>query len=591
MQRPPLGGRFSSVNFCVDEMASRDLSGLLNPLRQTLLALAAALALFSWVPPNHYYPWTAFHGQLSMAVAAALVATWSFASPSPAASRVPYLALVAFAAATIPWLQFASGLISFSGDALMPSLYLLAFALAQVVGFRVVAAHGFRKLLEPLAWLFVAGSLLSMWLALYQWQGLDYLFVFVMEIPPGARPLANFAQPNLLATMLVLGLIFCSYLYQIERIGKLTAALLMVLFAFGIAMTQSRAAALQLLVVGGWLALNSRRGRVNWRALALTALVVVACIMMWPHLLEASSGGGGRGIDSAASAGNRPLHWMAMLDASTRNPWFGFGWNQIPVAHYTVAPDYPATKEILADSHNLVLDLLVWNGWPIGLFLIGALGWWFLVMATRKHSPESAIALAAVISIFVHSMVEFPINYLYFMLPIAAVMGGLVAELRASDSVSAPRWAAPLSLGVLIIAGASLSLEYLKIEEEVVARRFEAARIGVDKPAFPPVDVQWLTQLGNYMRFVRTSATDNMSDADIRWMGQVAKRFPNWTAVVQYAAALARNDRPGDAAAALTRICKTHPDEACQAAQSRWSQFGKGSAKIAAVPFPAAAQR
>lgn len=569
-------------------MESRDLSGLLNPLRTTLFVLAAAFALFSWVPPNHYYPWTAFHGQLSMAVAATLIAMWSFAGRPRGANRVPYLALVAFVAAAIPWAQFASGLISFLGDALMPSLYLLAFALAQVVGYRVVAMYGLRKLFEPLAWLLITGSLLSTWIALYQWQGLDYLFVFAMEIPPGTRPLANFAQPNLLATMLVLGLIGCAYVYQLERIGKLTGTLLVVMFAFGIAMTQSRAAVLQLLVVGGWLALNSRRGRIDLRALALVALVVVGCITAWPHLLEASSGSGGRGIDNAASAGNRPTHWMSMLDASTRNPWFGFGWSQIPVAHFAVAPDYPATKEILAESHNLILDLLVWNGWPIGLLLTGALGWWFFVMMRRRHSSESAIALAAVISIFVHSMVEFPIYYLYFMLPIAAVMGGLVAELRASDSVGAPRWAAPLVLGAAVFAGTSLSLEYLKIEEEVVARRFELARIGLENPPLPAVDVQWLTQLGNYLRFVRTPENDNMSAADIRWMGQVATRFPNWTAVIRYASALARNGRPAEAAAALVRICKIQPDDACQAAQTRWSQLGKSNAKIAAIPFPGA---
>lgn len=567
------------------------LNALRNALWTTALVLAVALALFSWLSPNHYYPWTTFHGQLAMAGAGALLAAWSFAGPLRCAVRLPYLAIVAVVAAAIPWVQFASGLIFFSGDALMPSLYLLGFALAQIVGFRIVAAYGLRSLFEPLAWLFVAASILSVWLALYQWQGLSYLGEFGLYVAKGTRPYANLAQPNLLATLLTLGLIGCAYVYQLRRIGGLTAGLTAALLVFGIAMTQSRAGVVLLVIVGGWLALYSRRSRVDLRALALVGVWLLVCVAAWPHFLETSGHGEGRGVVSAASAGNRPIHWLSMLDASTRSPWFGYGWNQVSVAHYAVAPDYPPTKEVLGDSHNLIIDLLVWNGLPIGLLLTAAVGLWFVVMVTRRHSPESAIALAPVIAVFAHSMIEFPIYYTYFMLPIALLMGGLVATLRPSDSVGSPRWAAPLVLGGVVFVVASLTPEYLKIEAEVLAKRFELAGLGTHKPPHPPTEVRWLTQHGNFLRLVRTPDSDSLPADEIAWIGKVAMRYPNWTVVTRYASALARDDRPAEARAALARICRIRSAAECEAAQERWARLAERSAKIAAIHFPTLPQQ
>lgn len=562
-----------------------------NALRTSSLVLAAALALFSWLSPNHYLPWTGFHSQLAMAGAATLVALCALASPWHAdADRAPHLAWVALVAALIPWLQFASGVIFFSGDALMPSLYLLAFALAQAVGYRIVVLHGSRVLFEPLAWLFVTASLLSVWIALYQWQGLEYLDVFALGVPQGGRPFANLSQPNLLATLLVLGLVGCAYVYQRARIGGWVVLLLTVLFIFGIAMTQSRAGLLQLAVVGGWLAMHSRHSRLRLRSMALVAGVTAVCIIAWSHLLTLSGTLESRDMEAATRAGNRPIHWLAMLDASTRRPWFGYGWNQTTVAQYAVAPDHPAPHEILGESHNLILDLLVWNGLPLGLLIAGSIGLWFLVMLTRRQSPESAIALAAVIAVFTHSMVEFPIYYLMFMLPIAAMMGGLAAALRPSASLGLPRWAAPLLLGVLVWVGASLSLEYLRIEADLLAARFEQSILGQNRPRATPVDAFWLTQHSEFLRLVRAPERDHLSHEEIVRIGKIAMRYPSWSVLSRYASVLAKDNRGAEAAAVLSRICKTHPEIVCRQAQDQWRQLGTVNAKIAAVPFPAPAE-
>ena len=66
-----------------------------------------------------------------------------------------------------------------------------------------------------------------------------------------------------------------------------------------------------------------------------------------------------------------------MLDAISRAPWLGYGWNEMSVAQSLVAPDHPAVREMVDHSHNMLLDLMVWNGVPLGLLMFGVFVWWF----------------------------------------------------------------------------------------------------------------------------------------------------------------------------------------------------------------------
>lgn len=561
----------------------------LRACRNVSLLAVGALTLFSWLSPNHYYPWTTFHAQLASSAAAALLSMIVLASWSEFPSRAPYLALVAAAASVIPWIQFHAGIIYFYGDALLACVYLLAFALMQVIGFHIAAQQGLRKLLEPLSWLLLAGSLLSTWIALYQWQGLDYLFVFALELSRGDRPFANFAQPNQLATLLVLGIVGCAYLYHLRRLSAIAATPVAALFAFGIAMTASRAAMLELLCIGVVLlvTLRGQRTRVNLRAIAFVAALVASSMSLWPYMQQVEQAGV-RNLASATSAGTRPTHWLSMLDAARRQPWAGYGWNQTSVAHFSIAAEYPATYETLGESHNLILDLLVWNGLVLGTLISAAVVAWFVMMMRRRHSPESALALAMVIAVFAHSMVEFPIYYLYFMLPIALLMGALVAELQPAASMRVPAGLIPLSFASLTAVGAALSLEYLRIEEEVRLVRFEAARIVTGRARWAADEVRLLTHHAAFIQFARTPPRVEMSAAELVWMGQIARRYPHSTVILRYASALALNDQPAAATDALRLICHIRPELECEHAQQQWQLQRGASERIAALPFPAA---
>ena len=170
------------------------------------IVAAASLVLLSWSAPNHYRPWTSFHAELAMALALIVAGSWALWHYRAEPRQVPHLALAALAAALIPLAQLQTGVVFFAGDFWIVALYLLGFALAQIIGFRIAAADGIDRVFAFFSWVVLTGSLLSVYIALYQWQQLDYLWIFAEPMPPHGRPGANLAQPNLLATLLVFGL-------------------------------------------------------------------------------------------------------------------------------------------------------------------------------------------------------------------------------------------------------------------------------------------------------------------------------------------------------------------------------------------------
>jgi hypothetical protein len=394
------------------------------------LVFAAMLSLIAWLVPVHMHPWTTFHSDFAMSCAAFIVAATAVCRRRGATDRWPVLAIVAALAAVVPAVQYLFGQIMFLDDAWMSALYLFGFALAQVVGFMVVAQHGLRRPFEIFSWLVLIAGLLSVWICLYQWLRLDYLGAMALELAPGTRPAANLAQPNQLATLLLWSQVATGFLHTRKHIRAPVAMALLFMFSLGLAMTQSRAGLLGFALVIIWLVATRCKAeeQLPAAAVATATLTMACCVVIWHLLLPLSPDATGR-AERVTDAGVRLLHWESMIDAILRRPWAGYGWGQLPTAHYEVALDHPVSRETLGFAHNQALDVLVWSGIPFGTLIICAVAWWFVVALRRAHSSEQIFATAVVLGVFVHAMVEFPLAHAYFSLPTGFLMGGISCEL------------------------------------------------------------------------------------------------------------------------------------------------------------------
>jgi hypothetical protein len=173
--------------------------------------LAMALA---WLIPNHYPPWKSFYNEGAMAVALGLLLIALGRSLVVPSLRHPLSAAVVALVATLPWLQFASGTLVYSGDALIASAYVASLAVAMHVG-HAWESRGDRRLPLLLSWAALLAASVSTLIVITQAFGVLSWGIWAELATAGMRAPGNLAQPNNMATLFGLGAAAAGY--QFER--------------------------------------------------------------------------------------------------------------------------------------------------------------------------------------------------------------------------------------------------------------------------------------------------------------------------------------------------------------------------------------
>ena len=545
-----------------------------------LACWVGTLAL-SWLLPNHYRPWIAFHSDVWIAVAlllafAALI--WR-SRGSIALHRVTSgVALLI----VIPWLQYGLGLIPQPGVAWISCAYLFGFFLALLLGARWDASSP-GQLGDALFFAIGIAAVVLVGLQLQQWLQVDGLELWRLSGGPD-RPSANLGQPNQLATLLLWGVLAAAWGVIRGWISGGVAVLLVAYLLFGIALTGSRTAwiGVALLVVASWWWRSLwRSARLPWIATGLGCYFVLCVVVQgWWHALD-----GTVPTDLVRMSGElRPLAWAVFLDAAWQRPWFGYGWNQTALAQLAVATEHPSLHNVFSYSHNLFLDLILWCGIPLGLLVSASLVWWFWQRLCAVQSAENAVLLLFLLVVANHAMLELPLYYAYFLFPAGLVMGMLNTRLGARPVLSVARWAAGLLWLAATTLLALLIRDYSRVEPSYENLSFEWQHIKVAR--IGPPDVLLLTQWHEFVKFARYEPKAGLNQAELDALRSIPELFSGALFLHKYASILALNQRPDEARLWLQRLCKVAPESECSAAQAIWAKQSLKHLEIAAIPWP-----
>ena len=155
--------------------------------------------------------------------------------------------------------------------------------------------------------------------------------------------------------------------------------------------------------------------------------------------------------------------------------------------------------------------------------------------------------------------------------------------------VKRPPWRAPtLTLAVPVAALTAMlvwiSVEFLRVHQASDDGLMLAA--GYARKAELP-DVVLLDGPREYIRFWSTQATPGMTDAELRWMGDVVGRNPSPPALFRFAMAAGLNGRPEQARVTLVRLCNMHNAPRCDEGRRSWSAAQERNGVLRAIPFPA----
>ena len=334
------------------------------------------------------------------------------------------------------------------------------------------------------AWAWVACGSLNIAIALVQ--------VFASSVPDGSwiaasgipgRAVGNLRQPNHLSSLLLWHCIAVVALLQLGQLRRVWAAALLLLGVFAVVLTASRTGLVSVLLLAGWGLLDRRLSRPA-RALLVAAPVAYALswvgMAQWAELTQHTFGGAQR-LAEANVGGSRVAIWRDTLTLIAQQPWVGVGLGEFNLA-WTLTPLPQRPVAFFDHTHNLPLQLAVELGLPLATLLM-ALMLWALWRGLRAAwatpgnlGTAQRCAMLMVLMIGLHSLLEYPLWYSYFLLPAAwawgfalqADAGAPIATPLAAPAPTPPaagRASRPLMLAAaVVVAGAAFSVvDYLRV--------------------------------------------------------------------------------------------------------------------------------
>lgn len=488
---------------------------------------------------------------------------------------MPFLAFVFVAFAFLNIAQAIFGLINFSGDALVFCLYMTLCFVCTNLGFALGSSTTHRfwlklSIFEVIAFTIFFAAFLSSIIAIAQTFELWNEVSWINRMPNLRRPGGNIGQPNQLASLLLMGIASLVFLYESSKLKATSSILLFAILGMALAMTESRTGALSLLLLASWWFLKSRSVKFKLSAwpVACAVAVVLSLFWLWPSIFDfVIQTGSNSKIDT--SSGSRLLIWPQLLQAVALHPWLGWGLNQVPAAQNAVAHLY-AVSAPFSYSHNILIDLALGIGVPLTLLLVLITGIWLWRRVRQANQLQPWYCMAVVLPVAVHSMLEFPFAYAYFLAPVMLVLGLQEGFTGAKSVLKIDSRLAAALLLVVSTVGAWSVLEYVQIEEDFRIARFEALRVGQTPADYERPNIILLTQLDALLAGARIVPKPEMSGSELALAKEVALRYP-WTATQnRYALSLALNGHPEEAVRQLRVMRALHGAKEYQRIKENW---------------------
>ncbi len=313
---------------------------------------------------------------------------------------------------------------------------------------------------EALCWGLLAAGLASVAVSLVQvfmpgWA--DGTVIARSGIP--GRAVGNLRQPNHLASLMMWTSVAAVFITE-RRGWRWLLAPLLFASVFTVVLSASRTGFIGIAMLAVWGLVDRQLSRSARLALLATPLMLGAS---WWLMAQWSAEGHAFGAASRLSEGaGSPSRLAILRDAwalTLANPLLGVGWGEFNVA-WSLTP-FPTRPVAFFDhTHNLPSQLAVELGLPWAGAVLALLGWalwqaWRGAARTDEDAPLRRAALMIVLTIALHSLLEYPLWYAYFLLPACFALGLALPAQEPARRASGLPWQV---VGGLLIAGSAFAV-------------------------------------------------------------------------------------------------------------------------------------
>lgn len=525
-------------------------------MKSTLALIAAILISLAWLMPIHYRPWVTYTGELYAFFALFALAAICLKEKL----KIPAMSLPLLLLACVPLIHFLAGQVFFFSTAMMGFIFVFSFWLASILGYNLSTGNYNREeTFTHLSYVFLVSGTITGLIALCQWINLDSVLPGMVNISGTQRPYANFAQPNNMATFLLMSLMSCLYLYEKKKIQTkwlMTCALPIIM---GIALSQSRTSWVAAIAIMIYLAIYQYKGiiRLKWYYSSLLLFLFIFFIWLFPvlslliaQMTDAEVIRSRELVSRATGDMSRIAIWQQMLAAIQAQPWFGYGWYQTSVAFVSIT-DTVQGPVWIRSAHNFIIDFLIWNGVVIGVPFLAYFGYLGYQLQRWVKTPESVIGILMVGAFVTHAMFEFPQHYAYFLLPVGFILGTVLAQNLKIKTVVMPligmKFIFAVGLLLLIVIYRDYDVAVPKLGQSIRYEK-QQEKITNEKPIY------LLTEFNHRIAWIRLNPYSKASAEQIQEGEQMVLSYPTKYNLIKYAKLLAFNGYEAEAKHQLQRL-------------------------------------
>lgn len=338
-----------------------------------------------------------------------------------------------------------------------------------------------RKALIFVSWAMLVSGTLQAIIAYLQYTGKaanysDYILV-TQDTGDGSNIFGNIGQPNQFTDFMSIAVVALLYLYIVGQINLIVTVAYGILFGLAITFTARRGVLLYYVIMiftAVWVFFRNRKN-IELNKTYRTALIVVVGFFvglillqaMWPKLVSIfvdSPATTTTGLDrlSASSMGQstyrRFYEWYKALVLFKEHTLFGVGWYQYPrEAIYIMQTEQfsyiPMNMKLYTHCHNSLFNVMAETGLIGTLIIIGYGIFYSIARLLRKvNTIDSLFVVLLATPILIHSLLEYPLWYSYFMILLAVLLAFAPAVKEFKNKLSIKLFSSIIALMICGIA-------------------------------------------------------------------------------------------------------------------------------------------
>ncbi|MEO7887099.1 MAG: Wzy polymerase domain-containing protein [Polaromonas sp.] len=313
--------------------------------------------------------------------------------------------------------------------------YLLCAVMAVGAGHAACAGDHAMSWFRASAKSLAIAATLAAFASAAQYFELDARWLLISPVSDAGRTFGFIRQPNHQGTFLNLGLVALIFLQRTGSIRTWLWSLLSLILIFGITTTGSRTALLQVFFISLCMLASSWRDR---RGLLKAVLPIALVAGIWLALFLLSRSGGTEffGVQKLAQTsseglGMRSAAWRQTAIMVMEHPWAGNGILRYSAAFFLGGAGIEVGVG-MSHSHNLLLQVAFDFGLPVAILFFGLIAWVLWRARGTFVTNHGFFAFVCLGCLFIHSLVEFPLWYAYFLLPACWLLGSLTCGRRSA---------------------------------------------------------------------------------------------------------------------------------------------------------------